>query len=258
MRSPLPLAGPLAQPDLWVRAALVLLAALAWLQLASSTTATQHLVHGMTHAAPRAWLAADAGMALLMWLVMAVAMMLPTAAPAILSFADIVRGSGRGSAGHDRLAAFVGGYLAAWWAFGVLATLAQWTLAATAVRVPGLRADRPLLAGLLLIVAGLYQFSALKNLCLTLCRSPLTFFLTHWRDGTRGALHLGLRHGVHCVGCCWALMALMLAAGAMNIAWTAALTALMLAEKVLPGGKVVGRAVGIGLCLWGGALLASA
>ena len=95
--------------------------------------------------------------------------------------------------------------------------------------------------------AGLYQFSTIKDRCLTQCRSPMTFFLAHWRDGVSGALALGWRHGMHCVGCCWALMALMLAAGSMNLAWTAALAIVMLAEKVLPAGRSVARIVGVAL-----------
>jgi predicted metal-binding membrane protein len=144
-----------------------------------------------------------------------------------------------------------------WWVFGALATVAQWTLAVAAARIQPFHALEPAIGGGLLAVAGLYQFSALKNLCLTRCRSPLAFFLAHWREGTRGAVYLGLRHGAHCVGCCWALMALMLAAGTINLAWTAALTVLMLAEKVLPGGLLIGRVVGAGLILWGAALLVS-
>jgi predicted metal-binding membrane protein len=243
------LEGLLARPNLGVGAALVLLSALAWLELAT----------GMTHPA-LAWQAADVGAAFLMWLTMAVAMMLPTAAPAILAFADLGRGAGQaGRAAHSagRLGAFVGGYLMAWWAFGVLATAAQWALAVTARGMPGLAAGGSV-AGTLLLVAGLYQFSSLKDLCLTRCRSPLAFFLAHWREGTRGALYLGLRHGAHCVGCCWALMALMLGVGTMSLGWTAALTALMLAEKVLPGGRLVGRAVGLALIAWGGVLLVPA
>ena len=264
VRSRLPLEGLLSRPNLGVGVALALLTALAWLHLAGTDAAgpaaghAPHAHTGMMHAAPEAWQSADVGEAFVMWLVMAIAMMLPTAAPAILSFADIIRGAGRASPGTGRLAGFVGGYLAVWWGFGALATAAQWGLAVAATGIPGFRAEGPLFGGALLVVAGLYQFSALKNLCLTRCRSPLTFFLTHWREGTRGAVYLGVRHGMHCVGCCWALMALMLCAGTMNVAWTAALTALMLAEKVLPRGLLIGRAVGVGLIAWGGALLASA
>ena len=266
MSSQLPLEGLLSRPNLGVGTALVVLSALAWLQLAgagldAAGAVSGHAAHagaGMIHPAPRAWQAGDVGVVFCMWLVMAVAMMLPTAAPAILSFADVIRGADRASPAAGRVGAFISGYLSMWWSFGVLATAAQWALTVAALRIPGFRAEGPVLGGVLLVVAGLYQFSALKNLCLTRCRSPLSFFLAHWREGTRGAFYLGLRHGSHCVGCCWALMALMLFAGAMNIAWTAALTALMLAEKVLPGGLLVGRALGVGLIAWGGALLVSA
>jgi predicted metal-binding membrane protein len=192
-----------------------------------------------------------------MWLVMAVAMMLPTAAPAILAFGDLSRGPAA-AAGSGRQAAFVGGYLAAWFLFGALATAAQWSLATLAQHAPAFASHSPVFGGVLLVGAGLYQFSALKQSCLTQCRSPMMFFLAHWREGTAGAFQLGLRHGAHCVGCCWALMALMLIAGMMSLGWTAALTALMLAEKILPGGAVIGRVVGIALVAWGGVLLASA
>jgi predicted metal-binding membrane protein len=121
------LEGLLARPNLGVGAALALLSVLAWLQLAA----------GMIHPAARAWHAADVGGAFLIWLVMAVAMMLPTAAPAILSFADISRGAGHAGQSAGRLGAFVGGYLAAWWAFSVLATAAQWALAVAALAMPG-------------------------------------------------------------------------------------------------------------------------
>jgi len=109
-----------------------------------------------------------------------------------------------------------------------------------------------------LLLAGFYQFSRLKDLCLTPCRSPMMFFLARWRDGPGGALYLGLRHGMHCVGCCWALMALMLLAGAMNIGWMAALTAVMLIEKTFSAGRAIGRAVGLVLVLCGSTLVGAA
>ena len=248
VRDQLPFEGLLVRPTLAVGAALVLLSALAWLQLATD----------MIHPAPRAWQVADVGTALVMWLIMAVAMMLPTAAPAILSFAGIVSGAGRTGAAGGRLGTFVGGYLSVWWAFGFVAATAQWALAAAARALPGLRTGGAVLTGALLLMAGLYQFSALKDRCLRHCRSPLAFFLAHWRGGTRGAFYLGLRHGAHCLGCCWALMALMLGVGTMNIGWTAALTAVMLAEKVVPGGPLTGRVVGAALIAWGGTLLLAA
>jgi predicted metal-binding membrane protein len=214
-----------------------------------------HLAHSM----PQAWAVHELSITLLMWLGMAVAMMLPTAAPAIRAFAGIAA-SGRDVQWRSGpVGAFVGGYLAIWAGFGLLATAAQWTLAALARRAPAPHlANSPALAGCLLVVAGLYQFSALKARCLSQCRSPLAFFLARWRPGIRGAFELGLRHGLHCLGCCWALMALMLIGGAMNLAWTALLTGLLLAEKIAPAGPKIGRGVGLGLIGWGGALLAVA
>ena len=152
------------------------------------------------------------------------------------------------------------GYLLAWAGFGVLASAAQWTLARAAAQMQtsAFTGESALVAGALLTLAGLYQFSRLKDLCLTECRSPMLFFLARWRPGFNGATYLGLRHGVHCVGCCWALMALMLLAGAMNIGWTAALGAVMLIEKTHVAGRVIGRAVGVVLVLCGGTLLATA
>ncbi len=241
----------LARPALLTGAPLIALSALAWWQLTVGGDAGA--LHHALHAAPRAWGGGEVLVALAMWHLMAVAMMLPTAAPAILAFADISR-RGSGSA-VARLAAFVLGYLAAWSLFSVGATAAQWALASATVHTPALQAHAPLAAGALLLVAGTYQFSALKDRCLSECRSPLGFFLAHWRDGTAGAAALGLRHGLHCVGCCWALMALMLAAGTMNLAWTAGLTVLMLAEKTLPAGRLVARAAGVALICGGLAAL---
>jgi predicted metal-binding membrane protein len=268
---PAPLQALLRHPNLGVGAALITLSALAWLQLwasgalaagaggaggagAAHAAQAAHAAHagaGIIGAAAHSWNAADVGVTLAMWLVMAVAMMLPAAAPAILAFADIARGAGAQLPAAERIAAFVGGYLAVWWCFGLLATAVQWALASVAVQLPEFRAHGSGIAGALLLAAGSYQFSALKQQCLSLCRSPLAFFVAHWRDGTGGAAYLGLRHGAHCLGCCWALMALMLIAGAMNIAWTAILAALMLAEKVLPAGRLIGRAIGVAFVIWG-------
>jgi len=134
--------------------------------------------------------------------------------------------------------------------------VAQWGLASAAAQIPAIDSARPLLYGGLLAAAGLYQFSTLKDLCLTQCRSTMLFFLAHWREGLKGASYLGLRHGMHCVGCCWALMALMLLAGSMSLVSTAVLTFIMLLEKLAPGGRVLARVVGFALILCGGGLMA--
>ena len=258
MRRPLSLETLLRRPDLGVGAALAMLVALAWLQLGSYASASGPMSAGhAAHATSHAWGPAELGFTLLMWLTMSIAMMLPTAAPAILAFADITRANGRSSAAPGPVGAFVSGYLAVWAGFAMLATVVQWMLVGLAFRWPGFHAGGTTVAGGLLVVAGLYQFSSLKEQCLTQCRSPLAFFLTHWRAGARGALYLGQRHGMHCLGCCWALMALMLIGGAMSLAWTAGLAAAMLFEKVAPDAMAVGRVIGVGLIGWGGALLVS-
>lgn len=263
MPSPLKFASLLSRPNRLIVTALALLTALAWLQVAGRGPAAGvvwqrvQLLCSLLQPGLLAWGPRDLGIAFLMWMLMAVAMMLPTAAPAILAFADIARAGHRGARAAATIGAFLLGYLSAWGGFGVLATGTQWGLDTAMLRVAAFNAGRPLLGGALLIGAGLYQFSALKDLCLTQCRSPMAFFLAHWRAGIRGASYLGLRHGLHCVGCCWALMALMLLAGTMNLAWVAGLTALMLAEKLAPAGRVTGRGVGVALVFWGGALIGS-
>lgn len=198
-----------------------------------------------------AWNVSEWLRALAMWLLMAIAMMLPTAAPAILAFGDLAARAGPG--GHRRSLAFVAGYLAAWATFGVLATAAQGILTAFVTRAPSWLG--PSLTGTLLLTAGIYQFSATKDACLEKCRSPMAFFLAHWRDGVPGAAALGLRHGAYCVGCCWLLMGLMLPSGAMSLATTALLGALMLAEKVLPGGRRIALAAGAVLAGLGSSLI---
>jgi predicted metal-binding membrane protein len=116
----------------------------------------------------------------------------------------------------------------------------------------------PRFSGALLVAAGIYQFTPLKGLCLAKCRTPLAFLLAEWRDGSRGAFVMGLRHGLYCVGCCWVLMALLFVAGVMNLIWIALLALVVLAEKALPYGQWVGRILGIAAVAWGAWLLALA
>lgn len=244
----------LARPGRAMAVALVLVAALAWWQLqvlGGHGAGAAH--HGGTGArlAAGAWQGRDWLLAVAMWLLMAIAMMLPTAAPAILAYGDLAARAG--PAGQRRTLAFIAGYLAAWALFGVFAAAAQGALAALVADAPA--ALGPSLTGVLLLAAGLYQFSAAKSACLEKCRSPMAFFLAHWREGMAGATALGLRHGTYCVGCCWLLMALMLPSGAMSLAATALLGALMLAEKILPGGRRVATAAGAVLASLGATLV---
>lgn len=256
------------RPKLAVALGLTLVTALAWLLLAGGAHTVSIALLGQAlpvtheHAAvssgmARPWTAAQWLGALLMWLIMTVAMMLPTAAPAILSFAD-AGAETKVRATLRRTSAFVLGYLFVWWSFAVFATGLQWLLSISVRRLPATTGMATALTGCLLVLAGLYQFSSLKRRCLAHCHGPLGYFRSHWRAGGLGAHQPGLRHGLHCLGCCWALMLLMLLGGAMSVGWTAALAGLMLAEKALPGGLYLGRAAGLGLIGWGSVLVALA
>jgi len=193
-----------------------------------------------------------------MWAVMMVAMMVPPAAPMILLFGTVHRR--RREAGHAAVptTVFLLGYLAVWAAFSLLAVLAQWALHAAALISPMLVSTSPVLGAALLIGAGIYQWTPLKHACLAKCRSPLGFLLTEWRDGARGAFVMGVRHGAYCTGCCWALMALLFVGGVMNLLWVAAIAGFVLAEKVAPAGRAVGRIAGLVLVAWGGWMVLSA
>jgi len=183
---------------------------------------------------------------LAMWLMMAVAMMLPTAMPAIDLYVRLSRRMASGRA--VRIALFVAGYVVAWGGFGAAAAAAQVALGT----LPAGWLAPALGAGALLILAGAYQLSALKQACLDLCRNPLLFFMAHWRESLAGTFSLGLRHGAVCIGCCWALMLLMFLGGAMNLVWMALLGLVMLAEKALPGAGRWSRPAG-GLLIAAGA-----
>jgi predicted metal-binding membrane protein len=195
---------------------------------------------------------ADTALTFLMWAVMMVAMMLPTVSPVVLMYAAIARGEGR-SPGL-RVWCFVAGYLAAWTMFSVGATLVQELLRRTSMINEAFQSTPGLSAGLL-IGAGLYQLSPIKNACLSSCRSPFSFFMTNWRAGARGAFLMGLTHGGYCIGCCWLLMALLFVAGVMNLLWIAALGALVLLEKVSRFGPRIVTVAGVAMIAFGAWLL---
>jgi predicted metal-binding membrane protein len=189
---------------------------------------------------------------LAMWWVMMIAMMIPSAAPMILLYARVFRrGQSRGQISGTTLvptAAFAAGYLACWLAFSVLATALQFALEQVGL-VHGMlmrSTDRWLTAGLL-IAAGVFQLSPLKATCLAHCRSPAEFLSRHWREGRLGAFRLGIVHGAYCLGCCWALMLLLFAAGIMNLVWIAGLAVLVLIEKLAPFGARLSPAIAAAL-----------
>jgi predicted metal-binding membrane protein len=194
----------------------------------------------------------------LMWAVMMVAMMVPSAAPMILMYTTINRRRREQEQPYVPTAVFLGGYLLVWTGFSVLATLAQWGLHSATLLSPMMVSTSPILGGLVLLAAGIFQWTPLKYTCLVRCRSPLGFLMTDWREGHRGALIMGLRHGMYCVGCCWFLMALLFVAGVMNLLWVAAIAAFVLVEKVVPRGDLVGRVAGGVLVLAGLVMLGQA
>jgi predicted metal-binding membrane protein len=179
-----------------------------------------------------------------MWVVMMVAMMLPSAAPMILLHARVYRTSVKTPHALAPTAVFAGGYVVAWVAFSVVATSLQWGLERGALVSATMVSTSPLLGGVLLLVAGIYQWTPYKRACLRYCRSPVQFVATHWRRGTAGAFYMGLEHGAFCVGCCWALMGLLFLGGVMNFLWIAVIAFFVLLEKVVPRGAQGGRLSG--------------
>lgn len=197
---------------------------------------------------PAQWTAAYALVMLAMWWVMMIAMMTPSAAPVILLYAHSWRHQhrlGRMEGDTPPVASFVAGYLLAWLLFSIAATGLQFALEqAGLIHSMLMWSTNPVLTGVLLLTAGIYQFLPLKQACLIQCRSPASVIAGYFRPGAAGALQMGLRHGAACVGCCWALMALLFAGGIMNVVWIAGLTAVVIAEKMLPGGRLVSMVLG--------------
>ena len=210
-------------------------------------------------AEPRIWGPPIWTLTIAMWWIMMVAMMSPSAAPTVLLYARVHRHALAQGQIQDKMAptgVFVAGYLLVWLGFSVVAVALHWLLEREAfVSTTMMSSQSRWLSGIVLIAAGLYQLSPLKNACLSHCRAPTAFLSRHWRPHTLGALRLGALHGAFCVGCCWMLMALLFVGGVMNLVWIAALAILVLVEKVFPAGQWVGRATGIALIAWGSATL---
>jgi len=196
-------------------------------------------------------MALGAPLFLAVWIAMMVATMFPAVTPMILIFARI--GATRRTSGRVFVPTwlFVGGYLLVWTALGAVAFTAALGAEALARHFDVLARNAALVGGALIVVAGAFQFSRLKDRCLSACRSPLAFVVQHWRDGRLGAVRMGVRHGWHCAGCCWALMMLMFPLGVMNIVALAGVTALVYAEKVLPHARGVRQVAGATLIAYG-------
>ena len=199
----------------------------------------------------RAWTLGEFLMMFWMWVVMMVAMMVPSVAPMILLHAKVGRSARADGHPAASTGAFAGGYLLAWAGFSFVATLLQWILERTALLSPMMVSASPLLGGLILCLAGAYQFTSLKQACLKHCRAPIQFLSHHWRPGSAGALRMGIEHGAFCIGCCWALMGLLFFGGVMNFLWIVGIAIFVLLEKVLPAGIRAGRATGMVLMFSG-------
>jgi predicted metal-binding membrane protein len=180
----------------------------------------------------------------MMWAVMMVAMMVPSASPMVLMYARIAR-SRKDVRAHG-VWLFAVGYIVVWTIFSAAATAGQFALQRATLLTGGLTAT-PLIGGIILAAAGIYQLTPLKDACLGHCRSPMGFFMTEWRDGAAGAFRMGLKHGAYCAGCCWMLMALLFVMGVMNLLWVAAISMLVLIEKATPFGRAIARASGVAM-----------
>lgn len=201
-----------------------------------------------------AWTARYAALVFFMWAIMMMAMMLPSAAPTILLAATLMRQRG-GNRIFGPTGLFVMGYLAVWFGFSLVATALQWGLDRGRLLSASTASGSAILAGLLLIAAGVYQWTPLKQACLAKCRSPFDYLTKYWRQGTMGPMLAGAWHGMFCLGCCWMLMALLFVGGVMNILWIAVLALLIFIEKVLPVGPRVSRLTGLALMAWGAIVL---
>lgn len=256
----------LRRPKALAHGAVVVLALLAWawiftgagMGMTPSVMITafpvmENAMPGMGMLSP--WTSARFMLTFAMWWVMMVAMMLPSAAPTILLYARAAaNGPGRLRPATE---AFLAGYLVVWGGFSLLATLLQLLLERIDLLASMEMASASrILSGTVLISAGFYQLSPIKQACLRHCRNPAAFISRHFRPGWLGALNMGIVHGTYCVGCCWMLMALLFVGGIMNLAWIALLTILVAAEKLLLFGSRLGKFAGLGCVAWGLAILA--
>ncbi len=204
-------------------------------------------------AMPARWDLEYAAMMVSMWWLMMIAMMVPSAAPMILLYAAVARR--QREKGSDVLlptGLFAWGYIAVWGFFSVIAAALQWGFEAAGILSPMMMTPTSLLfAAAILVAAGLYQLTPAKQACLSHCRGPIQFLMSHWRPGRWGAVRMGVVHGLYCLGCCWALMALLFVGGVMNLYWIGGLATIILLEKTIPAGDVFGKVTGGLLMLWG-------
>jgi predicted metal-binding membrane protein len=254
-----PIVARIVARERWIiGGALAFIAALAWIWLWRAGAAMQAdaAMAGMDmpgmDMGPPPGSSAYFASAFVMWLLMMTAMMLPSAAPMILTYARLARGVTAQGGALAPTSIFASVYLAVWGAFSLAAAAAQTAFVQFgAVSAMNLTVGNQRIGGVLLIAAGVYQATPLKRTCLAACRSPLWFLKGYWRPGWAGAMRLGLAHGIYCMGCCWLLMALLFVFGVMNLIWVAALALIVFAEKVFAIGPRVAAGVGAAAAIAG-------
>jgi predicted metal-binding membrane protein len=244
------------------RAAIVVLAfgsIAAWLYLAVGFSSQAGMGAAMVSMTTMgAWTVSEAGVRLLMWAVMMVAMMLPAAIAPTLVYVAVARKASKQGTPVASALALVSGYIGVWLVFCVAATTAQWGLDRLNLLSASMASNNALFGGSLLIIAGLYQMTPLKARCLKLCRDPARLLADHWHAGSAGAVQMGAELGVYCLGCCWVLMALLFVGGVMNLVWVAAIATFILLEKTAPNAEMWGRVLGAAMIVAGVAIIALA
>jgi len=251
-----------ARPKAIAAGCVIIIAGLGWFYLAlliaapaSSWFAT---VQALCRTLPEgAWSFSAAAVTASMWSAMTLAMMLPSASPMILTYAEIAETAARKSERIVSPLVIAAGYASVWLVFSLLATVIQIVLTRAALLNTGITSASGILAGAIFIGAGVYQFSALKHACLTHCQNPFPFFFTNWATTPGGVFRLGVEQGLYCLGCCWAMMMVMFAVGAMNVAWMAGLAAVMTIEKLLTGRRFA-HGFGVALIVVGTGIVVSA
>jgi len=243
-----------------VAVCLFIVAASAWLYILSGAGMGMSMLE-MTHPGetgmdmdmvmPQSWSLGYTVMMFLMWWIMMIAMMLPSATPTILLSAALNRRSSSETPPYGSTAFFAFGYLLAWAIFSLVAVLFHWVLEQAELLSMLMESVSRILSGLLLVLAGVWQFTPYKNSCLTHCQSPVEFLVRARRPGNVGALVMGLHHGCYCLGCCWFLMALLFVGGVMNLYWIIGLAIFVYLEKWLASGKWLPRISGAALLIWG-------
>jgi len=265
-----PLEAVLHRDRAIVVSVLVLLTTIAWIYLALTASGmargdmrlmgigvSMGGMHGAMSMSAQPWTVTTFLLMLVMWWVMMVGMMIPSAAPMILIYARVQRKKLPDENPLLRCILFTLGYVLMWLGFSVVATLAQWRLGEATLLSPAMASTSVYLGVTVFAVAGLYQLTPLKQACLVNCRSPVQFLTEHRHPGNTGAAWMGIHHGLFCLGCCWFLMALLFVGGVMNLYWIVGIATYVAVEKVLPAGQRVAKIMGAVLMVWGVGLLVS-